>query len=242
MPGNCLVRDPAQAASADAVILLGHLAAQIIKHLLHTVLQPLHLFLQFPGFFVSAAVKQQPHAGNGKLCLMDPGFHILPEGIVFPLAGEDLIVHRFGHLPERIIEHLSLQKLRLPKHLRQQILFLQTGQPLLKLPVELFFPIPADPQTKRRTQNSQDQNADHQLPGALKQPQHRLHCQKDPRCCGNLQTVVLDIVFSSHIRIYPCFLLVWITPENPASCRRFLRRFTLTVSVLSSTKSLQSHR
>lgn len=105
-----------------------------------------------------------------------------------------------------------------------------------------FYPSIIIKQHSKQSQKFHKQKKHLQSKGCMKQKQHpfqhrygcKLYQQKNP--------MVLHIIFQIHTNIYPCLLRVSIISEMPASSMRLLRRLIFTVSVLSSTKSLQSQR
>ena len=240
--GNHLVCHGFQRIFFDHIVLLRHLASEIIKDLLHIAVHSGHLFFHHSGILTPVLVEKEPHTGNGKLHLMDPGFHILFKGVIFPLLGKDLVTHGLSHLLHGAIEDPSLQKIRSLYHLLDQIFLLQVLHFLLQLSVKPVLPHILPQKNSRRSQNLNPGHKDHQLSLNLEKVQHQLDQPGGKEPEEDQSPAVFYIIKFLHNSKYPCPLRVCMAPCIPASSSFFLSRLMFTVNVLSSIKSLQSQR
>ena len=85
-------------------------------------------------------MKNKLCACNGKLDLVDPGFHIPAELSADPFMPSDGVVHGFQNVHIGMIENLPFQKSRLLHHLRHKIFFLKTFQFSQKIIIKLPLP------------------------------------------------------------------------------------------------------
>ena len=240
--GNHLICHGFQRILPDHIILLRHLAPEIVKDLFYITIHPGHLFFHHSGILSFVLMEKKPHTGDRKLHLMDPGFHILFKSVIFSLLGKDLVAHRLSHLIHRIIKDPSLQKIRCFEHFPDQIFFLQIFQFFFQLPVKPVFSHILPQKRPCKSQDLDSGHKDHQLFLYLEKVQHCLYQSPGKKPEKDRSPTVFYIICFFHNSKYPCPLRVCIAPWIPASSSFFLSRLIFTVRVLSSIKSLQSQR